>query len=74
MLTKRMKTELVKTGRTETGKYIYRLNEKDPAQLPIIERIEKKYMGTTGYYYNANTYKKYNFCLFPNCNENVTLL
>lgn len=50
MITKRMKTELVKTGRTETGKYIYRLNEKDPAQLPVIERIEKRYFGTTGYY------------------------
>ncbi len=37
----------------------------------VQEEIEQN---RTIYYYNANTYKKYNFCLFPNCNENVTLL
>ena len=50
MLTNRMKKELLKTGRTETGKYIYRVNEKDSAKLPVIERIEKRLFGTTGYY------------------------
>ena len=50
MLTKRMKTELVKTGRAETRKYIYRLNDKDSVKLPFVERIEKRHFGTMAYY------------------------
>ena len=50
MLTNRMKKELLKTGRTETTKYIYRLNEKDSAKLPFAERIDKKLFGTMAYY------------------------
>ena len=50
-MTKRMKLELITRGQTETRKYVYRLNEKNaPRELPRVERIEKKYMGTTGYY------------------------
>lgn len=48
-MTKRMKEELIRYGYCSTRKYLYRVREINPVNF-IVERLDRIYSGTTGYY------------------------